>query len=282
MIDFELSNGVKIPALGYGVFQMTSAEVHEHLPQAIELGFRHIDTANGYYNEVAVGEEIAKSGIPRDQFFVTTKLWPRDYPYEACKKAIDSSLRRLGMDYVDLMLFHQPYGAYTDGWRALEEALQEGKVRAIGLSNFPREKYQQILDVATTKPQVLQVELNPRCNQHETKDWLADTGVVFEGWYPLGHGDAKLLEIPAIVDAAKAHGKTPAQVCLRWSIQEGNVVFPKTLNPEHMRQNLDIFDFELSAEEMAAIDAIPQSPYYDVPDEAPAFIDQMPDFDQQM
>lgn len=282
MINFELSNGVAIPALGYGVFQMTSAEVNEYLPQAIKVGFRHIDTANGYYNEVAVGEVVAKSGIPREDFFITTKLWPRDYAYKSCKAALDASLRRLGMDYLDLVLFHQPYGAYTDGWRALEEALAEGKVRAIGLSNFPRDKYQQILDVATIAPQVLQVELNPRCNQHAMKNWLSDTGVIFEGWYPLGHGDAKLLEIPAIVEAAQAHGKTPAQVCLRWSIQEGNVVFPKTMNREHMRQNLDIFDFELSAEEMAALDAIPQEPYYQVPDDAPAFINEMPDFDQQM
>lgn len=282
MIDFELSNGVSIPAMGYGVFQMSSAEVHEHLPQAIDLGFRHIDTANGYFNEVAVGEEIAKSGIPREEFFITTKLWPRDYEYEKCKHAIDASLRRLGTDYVDLMLFHQPYGAYTDGWRALEEALAVGKVRSIGLSNFPQKKYQQVLDVATVVPQVLQVEINPRCNQHVMKEWLADTGVVFEGWYPLGHGDAKLLEIPAIANAAEAHGKTPAQVCLRWSIQEGNVVFPKTLNPQHMRQNLDVFDFELTPEEMAAIDAIPQKPYYEMPDEPPEFIDSMPDFDQQM
>lgn len=282
MIDFELSNGVRIPAMGYGVFQMSSAEVREHLPQAIDLGFRHIDTANGYFNEVAVGEVVAKSGIPREDFFITTKLWPRDYAYDDCKRAIDASLCRLGTDYADLMLFHQPYGAFTDGWRAMEEALAAGKVRSIGLSNFPRDKYQQVLDVAELAPQVLQVELNPRCNQHEMKEWLAGTGVVFEGWYPLGHGDAKLLEIPAIADAARAHGVTPAQVCLRWSIQEGNVVFPKTLNVQHMRENLDVFDFELTPDEMAAIDAIPQKPYYEVPEEAPAFISQMPDFDQQM
>ncbi|MEC4271920.1 aldo/keto reductase [Adlercreutzia sp. R25] len=282
MINFKLSNGVEIPALGYGVFQMSSAEVREHLPQAIACGFRHIDTANGYYNEVAVGEAVRACGIPREEFFITTKLWPRDYGYEDCRRAIDVSLERLGMDYVDLMLLHQPYGAYTEAWRSLEEALAAGKVRAIGLSNFPRHKFQEVMDVATVTPQVAQVELNPRCNQHALKEWLEPLGVVLEGWYPLGHGDTELLEIPAIVQAAKAHGVTPAQVCLRWAIQEGNVVFPKTLNPEHMRENLAVLDFELTAEEMAAIDAIPQAPYYAVPEEAPAFINEMPPFDQQM
>lgn len=282
MIDFTLNNGVEIPALGFGVYMMSSEEVREHLPQAIEMGYRHIDTANAYFNEVAVGEVIAKSGIARDEFFITSKLWPRDYEYDKCAAAIDATLRRLDTDHVDLLLFHQPYGEYTSGWRAMEEAVAEGKVRAIGLSNFPRDKYQQILDVAKTAPQVLQVELNPLCNQHEMKRWLAPTGVVFEGWYPLGHGDPKLLELEPIVAAARAHGKTPAQVCLRWSIQEGNVVFPKSTSERHMGENWDIFDFELSAAEMDAIDAITQKPYYHVPDEAPDFVSTMPDFDQQM
>lgn len=282
MIDFKLSNGVEIPAMGYGVFQMSSAEVAEHLPQAIQAGFRHIDTANGYYNEVAVGEAVRESGIPRSEFFITTKLWPRDYGTADCMATIDASLDRLGTDYIDLLLLHQPYGPYTEAWKVMEEALAAGKVRAIGLSNFPREKFQEVLDVADVTPQVLQVELNPRCNQHVLKEWLAPLGVVFEGWYPLGHGDAELLKLPPIVAAAEAHGVEPAQVCLRWSIQEGNVVFPKTCNPEHMRQNLAVLDFALTDEEMAAIDAIPQAPYYVVPDEAPAFIDQMPPFDQQM
>lgn len=282
MVEHELSNGVRIPVMGYGVFQMTSDEVREHLPEAIAMGYRHVDTANGYYNEVAVGEVIAQSGIPREDFFVTTKLWPRDYEYEDCGRAVDASLERLGMDYVDLMLLHQPYGAYIEAWRALEEALAGGKVRAIGLSNFPRKKLQEILDVATVEPHVLQVEINPRCNQHDMKEWLESKGVTFEGWYPLGHGDAGLLEIPVIRELADKYGKTPAQIVLGWSIQDGNVVFPKTLDPEHMRQNLDVFDFELTDDEMQRIAAIPQKPYYDVPDEAPAFIAGMPPFDQQL
>lgn len=282
MIEHELSNGVRIPVMGYGVFQMTSDEVREHLPEAIAMGYRHVDTANGYYNEVAVGDVIAQSGIPREDFFVTTKLWPRDYGHEDCGRAIDASLERLGMDYADLMLLHQPYGAYTEAWHALEEALADGRVRAIGLSNFPKKKLQEILDVATVEPHVLQMEINPRCNQHDMKEWLEPRGVTFEGWYPLGHGDADLLEIPVIRELADKYGKTPAQIVLGWSIQDGNVVFPKTLDPEHMRQNLDVFDFELIDDEMRRIAAIPQKPYYDVPDEAPAFIADMPPFDQQL
>ena len=282
MIERELSNGVRIPVMGYGVFQMTSDEVRERLPEAIAMGYRHVDTANGYYNEVAVGEVVVQSGIPREDFFVTTKLWPRDYGYEDCGRAIDASLERLGMDYVDLMLLHQPYGAYTEAWHALEEALADGKVRAIGLSNFPKKKLQEILDVAAVEPHVLQVEINPRCNQHATKEWLEPGGVTFEGWYPLGHGDAGLLEIPVIRELADKYGKTPAQIVLGWSIQDGNVVFPKTLDPEHMRQNLSVFDFVLTDDEMQRIAAIPQKPYYDVPDEAPAFIAEMPPFDQQL
>ncbi|MEC4184024.1 aldo/keto reductase [Adlercreutzia sp. R21] len=282
MIDFKLSNGVAIPAMGFGVFQMSSAEVAEHLPQAIEAGFRHIDTANGYYNEVAVGEAVRESGIPREEFFLTTKLWPRDYGTATCMGAIDASLERLGTDYVDLLLLHQPYGPYTEAWKVMEEALAAGKVRAIGLSNFPAHKFQEVLAVAEVAPQVLQVELNPRCNQLELKKQLEPLGVVFEGWYPLGHGDAELLRLAPIAAAAEAHGVEPAQVCLRWSIQHGNVVFPKTCSPEHMRQNLAVLDFELTPAEMAAIDAIPQAPYYTVPEEAPAFIDQMAPFDQQL
>lgn len=279
---FELSKGVKIPAMGYGVYMMSSEEVKEHLPEAINAGMRHIDTANGYFNEVAVGEVVNKSGIDRADFFVTSKLWPRDYGFEDCKRAIDATLRRLGMDYVDLLLLHQPYGEYTQAWKALEEAQRAGKVRSIGLSNFNKQKFQEVLDVADVTPEVLQVELHPYWNQHEMREWLEPMGVVFEAWYPLGHGDKALLTEPVLADIADARGKTPAQVILRWDFQNGVVTFPKTLNPAHMRDNLDIFDFELTAEEMAAIDALEKDePYYVVPDETPQFVIDMPDFDQQ-
>ena len=275
MIKATMNDGHEIPALGFGVYLMSSVEVEQYLPQAIETGYRHIDTANAYFNEVAVGKVVRESGVPREDFFITTKLFPQSYPYDQCKADIDATLERLGLDYVDLLLFHQPYGEYVEGWRAMEEAVAEGKVRSIGLSNFPVHKIEQIMEVATIKPAVLQVEINPYWNQHALKAELAKIGlgdVVFEGWYPFGHGDAKLLTEPVLAKIAEAHGKTPAQVILRWMLQEGDVTFPKTTNPQHIRDNFDVFDFELTDDEMARINALPQKAYYDVPEEAPDFV----------
>lgn len=275
MIKATMNDGHEIPALGFGVYLMSSVEVEQYLPQAIETGYRHIDTANAYFNEVAVGKVVRESGVPREDFFITTKLFPQSYPYDQCKADIDATLERLGLDYVDLLLFHQPYGEYVEGWRAMEEAVEEGKVRSIGLSNFPVHKIEQIMEVATIKPAVLQVEINPYWNQHALKAELAKIGlgdVVFEGWYPFGHGDAKLLAEPVLAKIAEAHGKTPAQVILRWMLQEGDVTFPKTTNPQHIRDNFDVFDFELTDDEMARINALPQKAYYDVPEEAPDFV----------
>lgn len=275
MIKATMNDGHEIPALGFGVYLMSSVEVEQYLPQAIETGYRHIDTANAYFNEVAVGKVVRESGVPREDFFITTKLFPQSYPYDQCKADIDATLERLGLDYVDLLLFHQPYGEYVEGWRAMEEAVAEGKVRSIGLSNFPVHKIEQIMEVATIKPAVQQVEINPYWNQHALKAELAKIGlgdVVFEGWYPFGHGDAKLLAEPVLAKIAEAHGKTPAQVILRWMLQEGDVTFPKTTNPQHIRDNFDVFDFELTDDEMARINALPQKAYYDVPEEAPDFV----------
>ncbi len=276
------SNGVKIPQLGYGVFLMTSEDVHEHLPQALELGYRHIDTANAYFNEVAVGEEIRNSGIPREEIFLTTKLFPASYGKDVCMHDIDASLKRLDTDYVDLLLLHHPYGEYLQAWPILEQALAEGKTRTIGLSNFPLDKIGQIANNATVFPQVMQVEMNPRHNRHELKAALAGHDVAFEGWYPLGHGDPELLHMPVFEELAAKYGKSTAQIIERWHMQEGNIIFPKTMSVEHMKANMDIFDFALTDEEMARIDAIPQKPYYTVPDEPPEFFMARYDYSTQV
>lgn len=284
MHSLTLANGRQIPQLGYGVFTMSSEEVARCLPEAIAAGYTHIDTANAYFNEVAVGRAVRASGADRESLFVTTKLFPQSYPYAQCGPDINASLERLGMDYVDLMLFHQPYGDYVEGWRAMEEAVDSGKVRAIGLSNFPVRKVEQILEVARIKPAVIQVEINPYWNQHTYKAALTERGLagaVFEGWYPLGHGDKALLAEPVFRELAEKYGKTPAQVVLRWHLQEGNVVFPTSRNPEHMRENLDVFDFELTAEEMARVNALPQHAYYTVPEEPPAFVLVHNDYSKQ-
>ena len=281
MQSLTMNNGRTIPVLGYGAFQMTSAEVAAHLPEAIAAGYRHIDTANAYFNEVAVGRVVASSPVAREDLFITSKLFPQSYPYARYGKDIDATLERLGTDYVDLLLLHQPYGEYVSAWRAMEEAVEAGKVRSIGLSNFSAAKVHEILDVARIVPAVLQVEAHPYWNQHALKAALADTGVVFEAWYPLGHGDKALLAEPALTGPAAKYGKTAAQVVLRWHLQEGNVTFPKTLSPQHMADNLDIFDFTLTEEEMAAVNALPQRPYYQVPDEPPAFATTVMDYSRQ-
>lgn len=281
MRSITMNNGIDIPQMGFGVFMMSSAEVETCLPQAIEMGYRHIDTANAYFNEVAVGKVVNAAPVAREEFFITTKLFPQSYPYEQCKRDINASLERLGLDYIDLLLFHQPYGAYVEGWKAMEEAVADGKVRSIGLSNFPLHKVEQILDVATIVPAVLQVEINPYWNQHALKEQLASKGIVFEGWYPLGHGDAALLAEPVFVELGQRYGKTPAQIVLRWHIQEGNVVFPMTKNAAHMAENIKVFDFELSEEDMARIAALPQKAYYEVPEEPPAFVLTTNDYSKQ-
>ncbi|WP_130865259.1 aldo/keto reductase [Acidipropionibacterium timonense] len=285
MMTVTMNNGIDIPELGYGVFQMTSQEVREHLPEALELGYRHIDTANAYFNEVAVGQVVRAAidagTVSRDDLFITSKLFPQSYPASQCPTDIDATLERLGLDHLDLLLLHRPYGEYVEAWPALEQAVSDGKVRSIGLSNFSAPKVREVLDVATMTPAVLQVEINPRWHQHELKAELADLGLTYEGWYPLGHGDAELLDEPAIVAAATRTGATPAQVVLAWHLAEGNVVFPKTLSPAHMADNLAATDLTLTDAEIEAINGIDQRPYYRVPDEAPDFALATHDYTRQ-
>jgi diketogulonate reductase-like aldo/keto reductase len=256
METFTLNNGAQVPAVGIGVYQMPSADCGPALAQAFDAGYRLVDTANIYLNEVAVGAAIRASGLGREEIFLTTKLWSPDYGYTKTPGAIDRTLRRLGTDYVDLLLLHQQYGDYNGAWKAMEEAVAAGKVRSIGVSNFNLKRLADLTGKATIMPAVAQVECHPYFQQRELKQHLKPFGTVLESWFPLGHGDSGLLSEPVFAELGKKYGKSPVQVILRWHIQSGNIVIPKSTNPGHIRSNLDLFDFALTAEEMARIAAM--------------------------
>lgn len=247
---FTLSNGNKMPMAGIGVFMMSPAEAEAAVESAIKSGVRLIDTANGYMNESGTGRGIKKSGVAREEIFLVTKLWPTVYEKET---AIDETLARLGTDYIDLLFLHQPTVNWREGYRKIEKAYKEGKVKAIGLSNFPEDLLKEAIETMDIKPHVVQVEAHPYFPQTELKAFLAETGMGLMAWYPLGHGDKNLINEPVFAKLAGRYGKTNAQIILRWHVQSGNVVFPGSRNPEHIRDNFDIFDFALTGEEMAEI-----------------------------
>ena len=249
-----LNDGNKIPQFGLGVFQIPGNEkTKEACLEAFKLGYRHIDTAHAYQNERGVGQAVKESGIPREEIWITTKLWPSEYGEGKTAKAIDKMLERLQTDYIDLLLLHQQFGDYLGAWKDMEKAVAEGKVKSIGLSNFESERLEEVLAAATINPSVLQVECHPYYQQNDLKKRIAPYHTVIESWYPLGHGDAALIEEPVFTKLAEKYGKTNAQVILRWHIQEGIIVFPKSTNPVHIKENIDIFDFELTEEEMNEI-----------------------------
>jgi len=247
---FTLSNGNKMPMAGIGVFMMSPAEAEAAVESALKSGVRLIDTANGYMNESGTGRGIKKSGVAREEIFLVTKLWPTVYEKET---AIDETLARLGTDYIDLLFLHQPTDNWREGYRNIEKAYKEGKVKAIGLSNFPEDLLKEAIETMDIKPHVVQVEAHPYFPQTELKAFLAETGMGLMAWYPLGHGDKNLINEPVFAKLAGKYGKTNAQIILRWHVQSGNVVFPGSRNPEHIRDNFDIFDFALTGEEMAEI-----------------------------
>lgn len=252
-----LNDGTRIPQLGIGVFRVPAGqETRDAVASALNMGYRHIDTAHAYQNEASVGEAVRDSGLPREQVWVTSKLWPSEYGRGATAQAIDNMLGRLGLDYVDLVLLHQQFGDYMGAWADLEDAVRAGKVRSIGLSNFESERLEEVCEAAKIKPSVLQVECHPYYAQHALRDRLAPYGTAIECWYPLGHGDSGLLGEPVLARVGEKYGKTPVQVILRWHIQQGNIIFPKSTNPDHIRSNADIFDFELDDDDMAAVDGL--------------------------
>lgn len=252
-----LSNGVKMPMEGFGVFQVPEAAVCEQaVTDALSVGYRLIDTAAAYFNEEAVGAAIKKSGIPRKELFITTKLWIQDAGYENAKKAFQVSLDKLGLDYIDLYLIHQPMNDYYGSWRAMEELYEEGKVRAIGICNFYPERLTDLCLNAKIKPMVNQVELHPFFAQTGALETMKEFGVQPEAWGPMAEGKHGIFTHPVLTEIGAKYGKTAAQVALKWNAQRGVVIIPKSVHKERMEENLDIWDFRLSDEDMEAIGAL--------------------------
>lgn len=257
MTSITLNDGNKIPVVGFGVFLIPAdGPTYDAVLTALKAGYRHIDTAAAYFNEADVGRAVRDSGIPREEIFITSKLWLQDYGYEAAKKGLATSLEKLGMDYVDLYLLHQPYGDVAGAWKALEEARAAGKIRSIGVSNMTPRIWKEFVPQFETVPAVNQVECHPFFQQRELRELLAKDDVKIEAYQPLGHGDASLLAHPAITRLAEKYGKNAGQVILRFEVQDGLIVLPKSTNPERIAGNLDIFDFALTEDEMDALRAL--------------------------
>lgn len=256
MIYTTLSNGVKMPMLGYGVYQVSREECERCVLDAIRIGYRSIDTAQSYFNEEEVGNAIAKCGVPREELFITTKVWIEHYGYEETKASVIESMRKLQVDYLDLCLLHQPFSDVYGAYRALEDLYDEGKIRAIGISNFYTDRMIDIASFARIRPMVNQIEVHPLHQQTENLVWHEKYGVQVEAWAPFGEGRGGMFELPVLTAIGEKYCKTPAQVMLRWHIQRGVVVIPKSTHAERMEENFSIFDFELSDDDMAAIAAL--------------------------
>lgn len=275
-----LNNGLNMPMAGIGTFLLTPDEAEASVLAALEDGYRLIDTANAYVNEKAVGRAMKKSGLKREEIFLETKLWPSFYEDN---NAVDKTLERLGTDTIDLLLIHQPAGNYVAGYRQMEKAYKEGKVKAIGLSNFNQAQIEEILGLCQVKPAVLQTEVHPYFQEQELKSFLSKEGMVIQAWYPLGHGDKALLEEPLFTELGKKYGKTNAQIILRWHIQDGNIVIPGSKNPAHIKDNFDLFDFSFTEEEMEKIAALDKNTryYYSTPEMLKKYAEIVPDVDGQ-
>ncbi|MDT7014888.1 aldo/keto reductase [Levilactobacillus namurensis] len=255
----QLNDGTQIPAIGFGTFQIPAdGSTVKAVKEALAAGYRHIDTAVAYFNEAEVGQAIRESGIPREDIWVTSKLWLQDFGYEPAKKAIDLSLKKLGLDYLDLYLIHQPYGDVPGAWRAMEEAQQAGKLKSIGVSNMTPKIWNRFVPQFTVKPSVNQVEFNPYFQQRDLRQILAADDVKLEAWAPLGQGNRDLFNEPVIQQLAQKYGKDAGQVILRFENQEGIIVFPKSVHAARIKSNLDIFDFQLTDAELAQMRALDQ------------------------
>ncbi|MGW0984373.1 aldo/keto reductase [Streptomyces xiamenensis] len=253
-----LNNGEEIPQLGFGVWQVPDDQATDAVSSALEAGYRHIDTAAIYRNEAGTGKALAASGLPREELFVTTKLWNSDHGYDDALRAIDVSLEKLGLEYVDLYLIHWPtpmYDQYVEAWKAMEQIYGDGKAKAIGVSNFRPAHLRRVIDEGTIVPAINQIELHPNFSQAESRGVHAELGIATEAYSPLGSGKG-LLDDPKLAEIGAKHGRTPAQVVLRWHLQLGNVVIPKSVTPARIKENIDVFGFELDADDIAAIAAL--------------------------
>ena len=249
-----LNDGTKIPQFGLGVYQVPEGEATVNsVKTALEMGIRHIDTAHAYQNERSVGRAVKESTIPREEIWITTKLWPSEYGEGKTSDAIDKMLKRLDTDYIDLLLLHQQFGDYIGAYKDMERAVKDGRVKSIGLSNFESQRLEEVLAMAEIYPSVLQVECHPYYQQNDLKKRIEKYGTVIESWYPIGHGDKNLINEPLFTKLGQKYGKTNVQIILRWHIQEGTIVFPRSTNPVHIKENFEIFDFELTEDEMNEI-----------------------------
>ena len=265
MKEVRLNNGVVMPAVGFDVYQIPVEDTERCVSDALEVGYRMIDTASAYFNERQVGDALRRSGLRREDVFVTTKLWVQDYEYDDALRAFDLSMKNLGLDYLDLYLLHKPYGNYYAAWRAVEKLYKEGRIRAIGVTSFSSERLQDLFLHNEVKPMVNQIETNPLFQQRRANDFLRQEGIQHEAWAPFAEGQRDIFNNPTIKAVAAAHGKTTAQVILRWLNQRGVVVIPKSVSRERMAENFDIFGFTLTDDEMrrmAVLDA-GRSPVYD-------------------
>lgn len=251
--DVTLANGVRMPLLGFGVYQIPEDQTQQAVEAALEAGYRLLDTAAGYENERAVGRAIAASGIPRDELFVTTKLWVQDHGEDGAPRAFDRSLNRLGLDHLDLYLIHQPFGDYYGSWRALEKLHREGRTRAIGVSNFYPDRLADLVTHNDIAPAVNQIETHIFFQRTADQKLMREHGIQHESWGPLAQGGQGLFDNPVLVDIARTHGKSVAQIALRWLVQRDIVAIPKSVQPTRMAENLEVFDFQLTDQEMSRI-----------------------------